>query len=172
MVSGCGTGTKTKTPVLVKIPKAGALVIKRGTKFSWGEKVFSDAARFEGENIEQLADALIIDELSKKGLKFSNYPQSSELLVDYKISLSGGIQHNPTEKIDSSNPELPTQNSEIDIDAQGILQLELRSVATGKPVWKNNVSGFTSSEMPDEQRKERVLKLIEIFLEDVPVPIE
>ena len=171
IVSGCGTAGKTKLSTNVKIPETETFVIKRGARFSWAEKTFSDAARFKNVNLVQQVDTLIIDELSKKGLKFSEFPQGSDLFVGYKISFDENFHQENGEEIDAMNTKSPTQGSSEIVQEPGMLQLELRDAANAKLIWKNKVSGFISSDISDKEKAERVLKIIEIFLDEIPVAV-
>jgi hypothetical protein len=136
--------------------------IKRGTVFAWGERNFNDAPGYRGMSTDKMLESLIVDELGKKGLRYSNYAEAGGLLFDYTVDL--GSEFNG-----SGSPDLPELAPAIGAMEQGKLKLELRNNVSGKVVWQDSVAGFTDTQMPSEMRAERLLKLVEILIEDIPV---
>lgn len=142
--------------------------IKRGSRISWGEKTFFDAPRFNDKNIEEKLDLALLDGLNAKGLKFTNHPDNSEYLLSYTLVLGEIIGEQESLEIKTADPDL-VNAKDISTLEYGKLLLVFRVRETGELVWQNGVSDFASIDMPNDIRQQRLLKIVEILLDELPV---
>lgn len=165
LISGCNKAGQTRKD---EPPRQAAYTLKRGAKFAWGDTKFIDEQRFNNDNIEKLLKTEIISGLVKKGLRYTELAADGEFLLSYMVELGDGNSDQKAAGLSGDNTAPLEQDSETDILEQGKLQIVLTDAETGRLVWQNYVAGFTSTEMPDDERKQRLLKIIEILLDEFP----
>ena len=167
-IFGCGGNKVKRENGFNNFTQQERYFVKRGMKFAWGERTFFDAPRFSDSDIEQQLDAAIVDGLILKGLKPAQYSEDSQFLVYYTVVL-GEVSH---EKASEQRPvaELSeVEGAAINSIEYGKILLVLRETETGRLIWQEGVSGFTGLDMQDEERKQRLLRLVEILLDDLPL---
>jgi hypothetical protein len=166
---GCSTVGKPKGEKSVAVTADTLTTIRRGATFSLSEREFADAQNYGSANLDNRLVALVIDELSRKGLRHNKYAETSALLLNYTVDL-GANEKNRKIEISPSNESAADRLAAADnFIEHGLLMLELTDNTTGKTIWRNRVVGFTDAAMPDAIRIERLLKLVEILVEDIPV---
>lgn len=161
---GCNMAGKPKQEKPVVVTADTLTTIRRGATFSLGKREFADAQNYGSANLDNRLADLIIDELSRKGLRHNKYAETSALLLNYTVDLGANEKNRQIEI--SPADRLAAADNFIE---HGLLMLELTDNTTGKTVWKNRVAGFTDAAMPGAIRTERLLKLVEILVEDIPV---
>lgn len=167
---GCGGNKVKREDGISNSTQQENYYIKRGMKFAWGERTFFDAPRFSDSDIEQQLNAAIVDGLILKGLKQSKYLTESQILLYYTVVL-GEVRTEQT-AAQESVAELSGSEDDLVSNAEyGKILLVLRETESGRLIWQEGVSGFTNLDMSDEERKQRLFRLVEILLDDIPISI-
>jgi len=128
---------------------------------SWGRKYFFDAPRFKDDNIQELLDAAIEEKFKTYGIKITEGNSSSKYVLNYTLVLEESVSQEEIEELYIQEPELKdSSDGEINIE-QGEFLISIRDRDTRAAIWKNNVEGLASLEMPDEIRQKRVKTIID-----------
>ncbi len=131
------------------------------TGVSWGRKYFFDAPRFKDDNIQELLDVAIEEKLKTFGIKLTEGNSRSNYVLNYTLVLEESASQQEIEELYIQEPELKdSSDGEINFE-QGKFLISIRDRDSRMAIWRNNVEGLASLDMPDEIRQKRVKTIID-----------
>ncbi len=131
------------------------------TGVSWGRKYFFDAPRFKDDNIQELLDVAIEEKLKTFGIKLTEGNSSSNYVLNYTLVLEESASQQEIEELYIQEPELKdSSDGEVNFE-QGKFLISIRDRDSRMAIWRNNVEGIASLDMPDEIRQKRVKTIID-----------
>ncbi len=128
---------------------------------SWGRKYFFDAPRFKEHNVQELLDTAISEKLKTYGIKISEGNSSSKYVLNYTLVLEESATQLQIEDLYEHEPEFKdSEDEELNFE-HGKFLISIRDRDTRAAIWRNDVEGLASLEMPDEIRQKRVKTIID-----------
>ena len=176
-VSSCVTESVETTPgmkfsdtSMIAVGDKDAAVIK-GSTFAWLPEAvrFYEDDRLEKSHVKELIEREIVKNISAKEMSFVESVNGASYAVAYTAALESSLDDEQIIQrygLLPGNTQIPTDDANIE---KGSLIIYVFNTRTDSVIWRAAAQAGVHFDMSDEQRKERVERIVAEMFQSFPV---
>jgi len=140
--------------------------------FAWSSTGvhFYDAPRLyvEGGSVQALLEAALVSKLEEYNLRFVTSTAEADLELSYVAALEKDATPAEIAAFHQSEPVMAALDKNSTEFEHGMVFVKLADQRTGQKLWSNTVRGLVALDMSKEERKRRVVEVVDTIMSTYP----